>query len=59
MWSVSWRNSFEQLVESVIEQKNLRRNNSISVGDVMKIYRAGERYFFYVDSVGLQQLNAF
>ncbi len=52
-------NSYEQLVESVIEHKNFRRNNSVSVGDVIKIYRAGERYFFYVDPVGLQRLNAF
>lgn len=52
-------NSLEQLIESVFEKKNLHRNNSVSVGDVIKVYRACERYFYYVNPVGLQQLQAF
>lgn len=51
--------SYEQLAEDVMVQKNLYRNNSVSVGDVLKIYRANERYFYYVDPVGLQQLDVF
>lgn len=51
--------SIEQLLEAVIEKKNLHWNNSVSVDDVIKVFRASERYLYYVDSVGLQQLNAF
>ena len=51
--------SLEQMIESVIEIKNLHRNNSVSVGDVIKVYHTCERYFYYVDPVGLQQLQTF
>ena len=49
----------EKLTEGIIAKKNECRNNSVSVGDVIKIYRASARYFYYVNPVGLQQLNAF
>ncbi|MBM6829704.1 hypothetical protein H9X85_08680 [Anaerotignum lactatifermentans] len=51
--------SLEKLTEAMIAKKNERRNNSVSAGDVIKIYRASARYFYYVNPVGLQQLNAF
>lgn len=51
--------SLEKLTEAMIAKKNESRNNSVSVGDVIKIYRASDRYFYYVNPVGLQQLNAF
>ncbi len=51
--------SLEQMVESVIERKNSHRNNSVSVGDVIKIYQTGNPFLFYVDPVGLKRLNTF
>lgn len=49
----------EQMVESIIEKKNSFRNNSISVGDVIKVFRATDRYLYFVDPVGLKPLNSF
>lgn len=51
--------SLKNLTEAMIGMKNSHRNNSVSVGDVIKIYRASTRYFYYVNPVGLQLLNAF
>lgn len=49
----------EQMIESIIDKKNSFRNNSISVGDVIKVFRATNRYLYFVDPVGLKPLNAF
>lgn len=49
----------EQTIEEIITVKNSLHNNCISVGDVIKVFRATNRYLYYVDPVGLKQLNVF
>ncbi|MCU6696213.1 YodL domain-containing protein [Laedolimicola ammoniilytica] len=46
-------------IETVIERKNSVRNNSVSVGDVIEIYRGNERDLYYVEPVGLKCLDTF
>lgn len=49
----------ESGIETVIERKNSVRNNRVSVGDVIEIYRANERDLYYVNPVGLKRLDTF
>lgn len=51
--------SIEQMVEDVICIKNSQHRNSVSVGDVIKVFHLSHRYLYYVDSVGLKQLDVF
>lgn len=49
----------EDLVESHINLQNSIRNNTISVGDVIKIFYDCKAHFFYVDAIGLKELEFF
>ena len=51
--------SSENIVEKLIQAKNTIQKNHISIGDIINVFRAGRKRQFFVDAVGLKEIEFF